>query len=124
MLQAEKGKKYDWFLIATKAELESNLFLAENNVKTIKTGNKKLCIVRTGNDYFAVDDKCPHAGASLGQGKCSKDGFIICPHHRYSFSLYTGRGHGYYVETYPMDMKVEGLFVGIKKKGFFSIFGF
>ena len=59
-------------------------------------------------------------------GFINKNENIVCPLHRYSFSLKTGRdtmGEGYYLKIYPVQKNEEGIFVGIEKeKSFFGWF--
>ena len=37
-------------------------------VKGALIAGVKLCVGKSGEDYFAVDDTCPHAGGSLSEG--------------------------------------------------------
>jgi nitrite reductase/ring-hydroxylating ferredoxin subunit len=50
----------------------------------------KLCVGRSGDRYFAIDDTCPHAGGSLTEGMLDDD-LVICPLHAYAFE--SGTGH-------------------------------
>ena len=59
------------------------------------------------NEVFALSAKCPHAGGDLTQGWC-KEGKLICPVHRYSFDLKTGKGsegQNDYIDSYPVEIK-------------------
>ncbi|OYU97285.1 MAG: (2Fe-2S)-binding protein [Bacteroidetes bacterium B1(2017)] len=90
-----------------------------NSVRTIDIENKLICLVRIPDGYFAIDDKCPHAGARLGLGKCSPEGMVICPIHRYQYDVKTGRGlpkQGDYVNTYPIETRADGVYIGFEKK--------
>src|SRR3954466_16027882 len=81
--------------------------------------SEKILVTRTEKGFYAVQDKCPHNGASLSKGFCSKQNEIICPLHRYSFNLETGKatsGGGYALKTYPIDITPNGVYVGIKAK--------
>jgi len=40
--------------------------------------------------FFAIDDTCPHQGASLGEGTYH-EGRVICPMHNWVFDVRTGR---------------------------------
>jgi len=51
----------------------------------------RLAVVRIGDDWYAVDDRCSHAEASLGEGEVWPDECEIeCPKHGSAFSLKTG----------------------------------
>jgi NAD(P)H-dependent nitrite reductase small subunit len=39
--------------------------------------------------FFAIDDTCPHQGASLGEGTYH-EGRVICPMHNWVFDVRTG----------------------------------
>lgn len=89
------------------------------SVRTIEIENKLICVARLPEGYFAIDDKCPHAGARLGMGKCTEEGKVVCPVHRYQYDAKTGKGHpgqGDYVNTYPMETRSDGVYIGLEKK--------
>lgn len=76
-------------------------------------------MARTESGVFAVQDKCPHNGASLSRGMCSKQNEIVCPLHRYSFDLKSGKatsGGAFALKTYPIEFKNDGVYLGIKAK--------
>lgn len=101
-----------WFKLFAVGILTSPDF-----IKLITVSGKKLCIVKEGQRIFAVQNKCPHAGADLSQGWCDK-GNLVCPYHRHEFNLETGRGapgQGDYINTYPVEIREEGVYVGIKE---------
>src|SRR6218665_2383845 len=92
--------------------------VAVGRVTTLTVANKKVCIAHTGDGFYAVNDKCPHNGASLGNGYCTAEGSVVCPLHRYHFDLKTGRaksGLGDFVETYPIEVRDDGVFIGFKE---------
>lgn len=101
----------------TKAALENNIALNKSEVFVLK--GEKICVAHTTDGFFAVQDKCPHNGASLNHGYCTEQNEIVCPIHRYKFDLKTGKansGGSYTLKTYPIDFKENGVFVGIKAK--------
>jgi len=57
--------------------------------KTISIAGKMIALLRDGEDYFAIDDSCPHMGASLGAGYV-QDGAVYCPWHAWRFSISNG----------------------------------
>lgn len=84
-------------------------------IEKVKAGGKSICLVGYEGEIYAIGASCPHAGAELSGGWC-KDGKIICPFHRYSYSLETGKGdpgQNDYVDTYPVEIREDGVYVGI-----------
>jgi len=81
----------------------------------IEVNRKKICLVRLPEGYFAIDNKCPHAGGSLSFGKCDSEGVVTCPVHRYQFDAKTGKGlQGDYVNSYPVEITEDGMYIGFK----------
>jgi nitrite reductase/ring-hydroxylating ferredoxin subunit len=110
-------KEIKWYKVFESiAAAEQQLGL--NTAQTILVRGKKICFARTAQGLFAVNDKCPHNGASLGNGYCTTENTIVCPLHRYHFDLKTGRaksGLGDVVDTYPIEVRADGVFVGLKE---------
>jgi nitrite reductase/ring-hydroxylating ferredoxin subunit len=52
-------------------------------------GGKEYCIVNLNEKIYAIDNICPHQGASLGLGEI-KGEEIICPLHQWRFNVKTG----------------------------------
>lgn len=98
--------------------------LKPGEIRYFEAEKYKLCLVRSGDKAYAVDHKCPHAGGRLVKGYV-EDNCIVCPLHRYKFSLETGRtvgGEGAYLEHYPVEAREDGLYVELPKKKFLGIF--
>jgi nitrite reductase/ring-hydroxylating ferredoxin subunit len=57
--------------------------------KTVTVGGKLIAVFNTGGQYHAIDDTCPHMGASLGDGYV-EDGIVTCPWHAWRFRLSDG----------------------------------
>lgn len=109
-------KQINWYKIFESAEA-LNAFVKEGNINLINIGNKKICIAHTSEGFFAVNDKCPHNGASLSNGFITAN-CVVCPVHRYHFDLKTGRaksGGGDCADTYPIEIKPDGVFIGINE---------
>lgn len=58
--------------------------------RTVDAGELKLALFNDGDRYLAIDDACPHQGASLGEG-LFHEGRVICPWHSWVFDVDTGR---------------------------------
>jgi nitrite reductase/ring-hydroxylating ferredoxin subunit len=102
----------EWYKILPPSVLSS-----DNFIRSINVSAKKLCIIKLDDRIFAVQNKCPHAGADLSQGWCN-EGNLVCPYHRHEFDLETGRGipgQGDYINIYPVEIRDDGIYVGMKK---------
>lgn len=61
-----------------------------------------VALFRVDDRVAAINNRCPHASASLGHGDF--DGtIVICPVHDYRFNVWTGKGYGN-VKTYPTEV--------------------
>lgn len=108
---------YKWQKIAsTKTEFDAMFSL--NPIQVINLFGRKVCLVKGVSKVYAVDDKCPHNGASLSMGQCTQNNEIVCPLHRYPFNLETGKataGMAIAVQTYPISIQDDGVFIGMKR---------
>ena len=59
-------------------------------MRLVKIGEARICLIHTRGGFVAVEDECPHLGQSLARGTLNPFGEIICPWHSYRFSLKTG----------------------------------
>jgi nitrite reductase/ring-hydroxylating ferredoxin subunit len=57
--------------------------------KQVKVGNKTIALFNVGGTFYAIDDTCPHRGASLSEGEVAGTA-VTCPWHAASFDLTTG----------------------------------
>lgn len=100
-------------------ETELKNFVAFLKINTLIVEGKKICLVHTSKGIYAIQEKCPHNGASLQYGYCNdKQNSIVCPLHRYHFSLETGRALSGIADagrTYPIKITDKGVLLGIKE---------
>src|SRR4051812_41026044 len=61
----------------------------EGEGKTVTVGDKLIAVFRTDGCYHAIDDVCPHMGASLSGGFV-ENGIVTCPWHAWRFRLADG----------------------------------
>jgi 3-phenylpropionate/trans-cinnamate dioxygenase ferredoxin subunit len=50
-------------------------------------------------------------------------GNIVCPLHRYKFSLQNGRnvsGEGYFLKLFPVEIRPDGVFIGLEENKLFN----
>jgi nitrite reductase (NADH) small subunit/3-phenylpropionate/trans-cinnamate dioxygenase ferredoxin subunit len=63
--------------------------VTEGEGKTVTVGPKLIAVFRVGDQYHAIDDTCPHMGASLSGGYV-EEGIVTCPWHAWRFRLADG----------------------------------
>lgn len=90
-------------------------FTSQPFIKKVKAGGKSICLIGYEGDIFALSAKCPHAGGDLSAGWCKNDE-LICPVHRYSYNLQTGKGaegQNDYIDVFPVKVEDGHVYVGI-----------
>ena len=63
----------------------------EGSARRVVIGDLKICLARHQDVLYAIQDRGPHAKASLSTGKVNARGEIVCPLHNYCYDLETGR---------------------------------
>jgi nitrite reductase (NADH) small subunit len=63
--------------------------VTEGEGKTVELDNKLIAVFLHQGQYYAIDDVCPHMGASLAGGYVD-DGIVTCPWHAWRFRLADG----------------------------------
>jgi 3-phenylpropionate/trans-cinnamate dioxygenase ferredoxin subunit len=114
--------KINWYKIA---ESEKELSFNSNNLLATKANNKKITIGKKGEQLYACGYACPHAGGVLADGHIDALGNIVCPLHHYRFNIENGRntsGEGYFLKTYKVEVREDGVYVGMEEKKLFGLF--
>lgn len=57
--------------------------------RAFQVGQKLVAVFLVDGQYTAIDDSCPHMGASLGSGYVENGG-VTCPWHAWRFSILNG----------------------------------
>jgi nitrite reductase (NADH) small subunit len=63
--------------------------IAEGEARTFRVGHKLIAVFLADGQYYALDDCCPHMGASLSGGYV-ENGIVTCPWHAWRFRLADG----------------------------------
>ncbi len=112
------GKKYKWHKVAASA---ADIQCKDNEIIEVTVDGKKICLSRSGDDWFGMAHTCPHAGAPMTDGYLNKNCEAVCPVHQLKFNLRTGgrdiNGEGYTLKTYPVELRPDGLFIGFEEAG-------
>ncbi|MDR4495280.1 MAG: Rieske (2Fe-2S) protein [Nitrospirales bacterium] len=87
-----------------------------------KIAGKSIAIFRVQDRFYAINNICPHQGASLGKGKLK--GYIVsCPLHDQQFDVRSGfgpDGGGYCVVRYDVKIHDKQVWVNLQPKDWFS----
>ena len=88
--------------------------LAPGQLKAVRVGNEFICLANVGGEYFAINDECTHAFASLHDGVLD-GGEVECPLHESRFDVRTGEVTGppaeEGVKTYQVKVEGDDIFV-------------
>jgi nitrite reductase (NADH) small subunit/3-phenylpropionate/trans-cinnamate dioxygenase ferredoxin subunit len=73
-------------------------------------GGRRVALFRSGAELFAIDDACPHLGASLGGGVL-RGREVTCPWHSFHFDVCSGRntdGLGEELDVFEVRVRPDG----------------
>ena len=92
-----------WQRVGSVADVQVDAPLA------VTVGEKQLAVYRIGDDFYALDDVCPHAFALLSSGFVEGDK-VECPLHQALFLILTGKCLGPPADSdlLAFPVKVEG----------------
>ncbi|MEM7643860.1 MAG: thiamine pyrophosphate-binding protein [Pseudomonadota bacterium] len=96
--------------------------LPEGRIKTVTARTTSICLSHFEGQWAAMDNRCPHQGAPLGEGSIEKgvDGqcWIRCPWHGWDFDPLTGKPPGGHADTgqktFPVELRQGEIFVGLE----------
>lgn len=87
-----------WQTVAQTSEIP------EGEGRAVMAGGRRIAIFNDRGAYRAIDDTCPHAGASLAQGNLV-EGTVVCAWHGWRFHLCDGSWADYRklkIAVYPV----------------------
>jgi 3-phenylpropionate/trans-cinnamate dioxygenase ferredoxin subunit len=95
----------------TRVRLCATTEVEPGTARRFDVGDRRVCLVRIGDDFYAIGDRCSHADFSLSEGEIWPDEREIeCWKHGSTFSLETGEPQSL-PATRPVpvySVKVEG----------------
>jgi len=59
-------------------------------MKAVKVEDKEVLIANVNGNYYAIGDRCTHAGGDLSQGVLEGN-VVTCPRHHAKFDVTTGK---------------------------------
>ena len=65
--------------------------LPDKKGRCVELKGQRIAIFNVGGAFFAIEDSCTHAGASLAEGYVLNNCAVECPWHGARFDLQTGK---------------------------------
>ncbi len=93
--------------------------LPEGGRWLLRRAGREIALFHVQGELYAIDDSCPHAGASLATGAID-GGFVTCRAHGLRFELASGcmrGGAGLQVRTYPVRVRQGRIEIDIAPGG-------
>jgi nitrite reductase/ring-hydroxylating ferredoxin subunit len=79
--------------------------------RVVRSGNKQLAVFHVGEEFYVIDNRCPHEGYPLAEGSVDGDCVLTCNWHNWKFRLDDGECvlGGDHVRRY--DVRIDDGFV-------------
>ena len=91
--------------------------IKDGEAKRVVVGSNEIAIYNLGGQFYATDDICTHAYASMADGFI-EDGIVECPLHAGRFEIKTGKALGVPVvqdlKVFKVRVDGENIFVDIE----------
>ena len=81
----------------------------------MRVANKTIAVFHHGGRFYAIDDMCPHMGASLAGGHV-EDGIVTCPWHAWRFQITDGTwadNRRIKIGSYPVRIEGDDILIGV-----------
>ena len=75
--------------MAEFVELPGGSEVKSGQMKMFNLGKREILLARVGDRFYAADNRCPHMGGNLSEGKLEKT-VVTCPRHHSQFDLVDG----------------------------------
>ena len=97
----------DWVRAAKVSDI------VEGKAVVFSLGTEEIAIFKSGKDFYAIGNICPHRGASLSEGHL-ENAQVTCAWHAWTFDVKTGMSldiPGAKVKTYKVKIENQEIFV-------------
>ena len=72
-------------------------------------GETVVAVFNDGGVYYAINDLCPHQGASLAEGQLDEHAVVACPWHGWRFCVHDGTWcDNRRIKTDSYEVRVQG----------------
>jgi nitrite reductase (NADH) small subunit/3-phenylpropionate/trans-cinnamate dioxygenase ferredoxin subunit len=89
--------------------------IPEGSGRAFAVEGRMIAVFCQGGEYFAIDDVCPHMGASLAEGYV-EEGVVTCPWHAWRFRVCDGTwcdNPRIKIDRFPVRIEGDTIQVGI-----------
>jgi len=86
--------------------------------RSYELGDRRIAVFNNGGTFFAIDDTCPHMGASLAEGSLESN-VVTCPLHAWRFDVRDGTwcdNPRVKIDSFPVQISGDEILVGIPQK--------
>jgi nitrite reductase (NADH) small subunit/3-phenylpropionate/trans-cinnamate dioxygenase ferredoxin subunit len=83
--------------------------------RSFDIGERRIAVFNDGGNFFAIDDTCPHMGASLSEGHLDHH-VVSCPLHAWRFDIRDGTwcdNRRVHIDSFPVRIEGEKILVGV-----------
>jgi 3-phenylpropionate/trans-cinnamate dioxygenase ferredoxin subunit len=74
----------------------------DESASVVEVNGTEIALVRTGGQFFALQNECTHANYPMGEGDLVGENILECPGHGSTFNVLTGE-----VVSGPADEPLE-----------------
>lgn len=99
----------DWIRVANLNDIPPDTGLE------VMAGQHVVALFREGDQVYALDGICPHAGGPLAQGTVAA-GIVTCPWHGWQFEIASGRHcltKTLQHKSFPAEIRNGEIWVGV-----------
>ncbi|MFM7975887.1 MAG: nitrite reductase small subunit NirD [Pirellula sp.] len=108
---SDQTGELDWVLVSKTSEIP------KNEGRAFPVGARMIAVFESDGSFYALDDFCPHQGASLSAGWVH-EGCVACPWHAWRFALDDGTwmdNRKIKTDHFPVQVREGDIYVGIPK---------
>jgi nitrite reductase (NADH) small subunit len=116
-----RNERFCFKLMGEETNMPKRVFVARTEDIPLGQGrafpvdDRMIAVFREGDEFHAIDDMCPHMGASLAEGYL-EEGSVACPWHAWRFSIRNGAwldNPRICVATYPVHIEADQIYIDI-----------
>lgn len=91
--------------------------VTEGHPRLVVLGDTEVAVFQVDGEFYALDDLCSHAEASLSEGD-QRGAIIECPRHGGRFDIKTGKAKHFpafsAVRTFPVKVEDGAIYIDVE----------